>query len=298
MNFLLHLLLLTDLFSSRQAPAGTELHIRLTTSVGSYASRTGTPIQAVLIAPVVVDGETLVPAGTVVSGKIKGVKRVGYGIVHETAALGLEFTHLTLPEGDDLVVSTRLVKVDNGREHVGRDGLIHGTRSTSSICYRVSGYVRTAISWEVESQLGLWFIKTLLVQLPEAEIYYPAGSELTLTLTKPLLVEAPAESDRGMPRLTKVEYVNIDPLVAELPYRTYTPSSNRPSDIVNVLFVGSREEVSSAFSAAGWVEAQRSTFRSGIRSIRAVAEGRADRFGQCRRCWSTTRPRTCRGKRD
>jgi len=273
MNFLLHLLLAAGLMTSRQAQPGTQLHIRLTTAVGSYASRTGTPLQAILIAPVTMGGETLLPAGAIVSGTVKSVKRVGWGIVHETAALGLDFTSLTLAEDYVFPISTRVERVDNGRERVGRDGVIHAARSTSSLCYRASGYIRTALSWEIESQLAMWFVKTLVVQVPEPEIYYPAGVELTLTLTRPLLLSAPAESDQPAPRLTQVERVNIDPLVEELPYRTYSPYSNRPSDIVNLLFLGSREEVSTAFLAAGWVQAQRSSFRSGFSNIRAVAEG-------------------------
>jgi hypothetical protein len=274
MNLLLHLLLTAGLMTSRQAPPGTQLHIRLTTAVGSYASKTGTPIQAILIAPVALDGETLLPAGTPVSGTIKSVKRVGWGIVHESASLGLDFNRLTLEDDDPLPISTRVMQVDNSHERVGRDGMIHAARSTSTLCYRVSGYIRTAISWEIESGLAVWFVKTLLVQLPEPEIYYPAGTELTLTLTQPLLLNAFAESDRPTPRLTQVERVNIDPLLEELPHRTYSPYSNGPSDIVNLLFLGSREELATAFLAAGWEQAHRSTFRTGIRTIRAVAEGR------------------------
>jgi hypothetical protein len=273
MNFLLHLLFVADLLTCKQAPPGTQLHIRLTSAVGSYASRTGTPVQAVLIAPVRAGGETLLPAGTSVLGTIKSVKRVGWGIVHETAALELDFNRLTLSEDDERPISTRVEQVDNGRERVGRNGVIHATRSTSSLCYRASGYIRTALSWEIESDLATWFVKTLVVQLPEPEIYYPSGTELTLTLTEALVLKPVAESTEA-PRLTQVERVNIDSLVVELPSRSFSPYSNRPSDIVNVLLLGSREELSSAFVAAGWAQAHRSSFRSGIRNIRAVAEGR------------------------
>ena len=65
-----------DPSAMRQAPAGTEIHIRLTTTVGSYASRAGTPVSALLIAPVEKDGETVLPAGSVVSGSVKRAVRV------------------------------------------------------------------------------------------------------------------------------------------------------------------------------------------------------------------------------
>ena len=272
MNVLLPFLFAANLISVPQIPAGTELHIRLMTAVGSYASRVGSPVQAVLIAPVIVDGETLVRAGTIVSGEVKSVKRVGLGVMHETAALGLDFTCLTPDDGDVVPICSRVERVDNGRERVGRDGVIHAARSTGSICYRASGYIRTALQWEVESAVAVWFIKTLVISVPEPEIYYRAGSELTLTLKQPLLVKP--ESGHDVAGLGQAERVNIAPLVEELPYRSYSPYSNRPSDIVNLLFVGSREEISAAFTAAGWSQAQPSTLRSDIRSIRAVAEDR------------------------
>src|ERR1039458_3665369 len=61
----------------RQAPPGTLIQIRLTTTVGSYASTAGTRVSAVLIAPVMVDGETVLPAGSVGSGIVRRAARVG-----------------------------------------------------------------------------------------------------------------------------------------------------------------------------------------------------------------------------
>src|ERR1035441_728148 len=104
----------------RQAPAGTLIQIRLTTTVGSYASTAGTPVSAVLIAPIIVDGETVLPAGSAVSGSVRRAARVGLGIRHETAALDLEFNRVTLPGGDPIALGARVAEVDNaqiGRAH-------------------------------------------------------------------------------------------------------------------------------------------------------------------------------------
>ena len=56
-------------FSTHPLPEGTQLHIRLTTAVGSYASAAGSPVSAVLIAPVIVDGPTVFEAGTTLLGE-------------------------------------------------------------------------------------------------------------------------------------------------------------------------------------------------------------------------------------
>src|SRR5690349_3947065 len=108
MNLLLYVLAATGCLACRQAPPGAPLHIRLTSAVGSYGSRAGTPVRALVIAPVVSNGETVVPAGSVVAGRVKSAGRVGFGIIRETAALGLSFDTLILPDGRMVPISTML----------------------------------------------------------------------------------------------------------------------------------------------------------------------------------------------
>ncbi len=131
MDVLPYLLLAVELASMRQTPMGEPLHVRLTTAVGSYATKAGAPVTAVLIAPVAINGETVLPEGSILSGYVKSVARVGLGIVHERAALALEFNQVTPPGGESFPISAQVDGVDNGREQVDADGNIHGVRSTS-----------------------------------------------------------------------------------------------------------------------------------------------------------------------
>jgi hypothetical protein len=263
----LHLLLL------KQVPAGTPLHVRLTTAVGTYASKSGTQVSAVLIAPVVADNDTLIPAGSTLAGTVTKVKRVGFGIVHETATLALDFDRIILPDGGMLPISTRLRQVDNGREKVARDGNILGVRATSSISYRVSGYIRTLICNEVHMHLVSLAFRMLFVQVPEPEIYYPPGSELTLALTDSMLAE-PRPDAIDTTELTHQERADLERVIADLPIRAYSRKTNAPSDLINMLFVGTREQVSAAFIAAGWTETKPVSMRARITGLRAVAEVR------------------------
>ena len=272
MTPLVYLLYSIHTLMIQPVPAGTALQLRMANAVGSFSSRAGTPISAVLIAPVVVDGRTILPPGITFSGKIKSVTRVGYGVRHETASLRLEFNHLDLPDGQTLPITSRVVKVDNGREKVTSSGLIQGIRSTGSISYRVSGYVRTALLWDVHAEMAEWAIKSLLVALPEPEIYYPAGTELRVSLTRPLTVIAPPEPDGAGETLSDDDLNGLRSLVAAMPVRTQDPENDRPSDLTNVLLIGSREEISTAFRAAGWSEAGPDSIRARIRCIRAAAE--------------------------
>ena len=270
-----YLLVSLQVFTMQQIPTGSRLHVRLVTPISSYESKAGDPVEAVLIAPVTSGGETLLPEGSMLSGVIGSVTRVGLGVVHETASLRLEFNEVKLPDGENVPISVRLDQVDNGREQVMRDGEVRGVRATASLSYRVSGYIRTALAWELHAHLVFWAVKTLIVQVPEPEIYYPAGVEMTLALKEPLV--ASAQPEQAPRSLSDDEHDALDPIVAEMPDRTYAPATNRPADLVNLMFVGSREEIASAFSAAGWIEAHPASLRSDIRGIQAVAEHRGYR---------------------
>ncbi len=264
-------------FSTHPLPEGTQLHIRLTTAVGSYASAPGSPVSAVLVAPVIVDGAMVLQAGTTLSGRVKSVTRVGFGLRHETAALDLEFSQITPLDGETIPISALVTEVDNGRERVTRDGRIQGVRSTGSLCYRVSGYIRTALQWEIHAELAEWVIRSLIMELPEPEIYYPAGVELTLTLNQALTLDEPINPDQQLGRqLPENERAHLTQLVATMPHRTRAPISGRSSDLTNVLFIGSQDQIVSAFDAAGWTQADPASMRGRIQWLRAAAEMRGD----------------------
>jgi hypothetical protein len=262
--------------TTRSLPEGTQLHIRLTTTVGSYASTPGSAVSAVLIAPVMMDGEALLQAGSTLYGRVKAVTRVGFGVRHETAGLELEFNEITPLDGDAMPIAARIVEVDNSRERVARDGSIQGVRSTGSLCYRVSGYIRTALQWEVHAQLADWVIRSFIMELPEPEIYYPAGVELTLVLTQPLSLDAPFNAEQPASQLTDEQREELTRDVRATPYRTQAPKSGRSSDLTNVTIIGSQDQISAAFAAAGWTQAGKASFRRRINWIRAVGELRGD----------------------
>lgn len=268
-----YMLLPLSLFALRQAPAGTELHVRLISPVGSYASKAGNPVTAVLIAPVAVDDQTLLPEGSMLNGSVQRVAKIGLGILHETATLVLNFNQVTLPSGQTFRLSTRLTDVDNSRERVIPDGSIRGVRSTSSISYRFSGYLRTVLGWELHARLALWAVKMLLVQVPEPEIYYPSGVELTLSLNQPVYAPPRPESEELAGRLSDEARDVLEPMVDDLPLRARAENSGRESDFVNMLFIGSQESLERAFTAAGWTPAVTYSMRSRFLGVRAVVEG-------------------------
>ena len=75
-------------------PAGTPLPLELTTAVSSETAQVETPVTARLRRAVIVEGETILPAGTVVNGEVSEVDRAGR--VKGRSRLALRFTSVVI----------------------------------------------------------------------------------------------------------------------------------------------------------------------------------------------------------
>ncbi len=75
-------------------PAGTALRVRLGQTIGTRISRPGDRFEATLIEPVVLGGQTLIPAGTSFHGRIVESKKSGR--LKGRAVLGLELDSFAL----------------------------------------------------------------------------------------------------------------------------------------------------------------------------------------------------------
>ena len=98
-----------------QAPAGTEIRIRLTAKVSTQSSKAKDPVEAVVIVPVMVDGQFAVPAGATVRGAVEKV--VQSAKADERSVLVLSFTEIEIG-GAKLKMAAQVAGVDNAREEV------------------------------------------------------------------------------------------------------------------------------------------------------------------------------------
>jgi hypothetical protein len=279
MNFLAYLPMMMTLISGREIPAGTQLEVRLTTPVGTYASKAGSPVAAVLTTAIEADHEVLLPAGSILSGSVKTVRRVGLGIVHETAAIELEFNLVTLADGTSYKIAAHVIEIDNARERV-LNGKIYAQRATASVSNRAAGYIRMAVGLNVHAQLGMLVAKSILVNVPEPEIYYPAGVEMILAVNESAQVMA-REETQDAPRTTDAleseDFHALLEVAGMMPVRTAN-RSHHESDLINVMFIGTRAQLSAAFVAAGWSETPASTLRSHLRNFGALMENQGNRM--------------------
>ena len=165
-----------------------------------------------------------------------------------------------------------MAAVDTGHEEVTPGGSIRETRATASLGNHALHYARKFLMFNLHAQLALFAIKSVLAQVPEPEIYLPSGAELTLTLTEPMRVPLLLDPEESLPRaLTADEREYLAPVIAKLPERASSTHDTRPSDLINLLLLGSREQISAAFDAAGWAQARPYSFRANWKSALAIA---------------------------
>jgi hypothetical protein len=79
-------------------PAGTVLRVRVSRAFGSDISRVEDPVHATLVQPIVLDGRTVVPGGSALSGYVSEAVRPGR--VKGRSRVAVRFTALT-PAGDE-----------------------------------------------------------------------------------------------------------------------------------------------------------------------------------------------------
>ncbi len=228
------------------------LSVRLLNRISSHESRAGDPVDAVLAAPVEAGGRVFVPAGTRIDGTVLHAHRASSR--YEQARLEIDFCNLVHEDGGITPVSALLTEVDNGREQV-RDGQIVGISFPQAFSDRLSwglsvvGFVNPLLRRALQATIIGWQ-KEL-----GREIILPAGTDMFVRIMAPEKLAAP--SSAALP-VAEAPAVLAD-IARGFPLRT-TTAGNVPSDLVNVLLIGSRSQVEDAFASAGWGRVARYTW--------------------------------------
>ena len=166
----------------------------------------------------------------------------------------------------------QVIEVENARESVDAQGRIQGIRSTATLSNRASGFVGSLAFGDPIAAIFTTAASASVLRFSEPEISLPAGTELIAELTAPIVL--PKMEPILVPPIatTPADKEDLLKLVEELPFRTYTDKSHIPSDITNLIFIGSADEVQRAFAASDWVQVDSLTAESTYATIRSVAE--------------------------
>ena len=247
-------------------PAGKSFWVRLLDPVASYSSKPGTSVRAILIQSPDCDGAPVFPAGLEVDGEVVAARKVGLGIVHETASLELVFDRIVTADGTVLPIASRVMEVDNARETV-RKGKIRGILATYTPQGRITDGLGHLPSLNPYSAPSL-IVYRLFTVLPEPEIYLPPGTDLRLQLNVSLYVGDQPELPQVSFQMDELERGDVEMLLQKNTARTFT-RKGKEADLVNVLFLGSREQMEAAFQSSGWMNGDRISTRSVLREFRA-----------------------------
>jgi LssY C-terminus len=229
--------------------AGKSFWIRLLDPVASYSSKPGTTVRAVLIQSPECDSRPVFPAGLEVFGTISKVRKVGLGFVHDSAYVEIRFDHLVTAAGQELSFAAEVVEADNAREVV-RHNVFRGIRATDAPQGRITSGLIHMPTFNPYTDVGLIVYRAVTV-LPEPEIYLPPGTDLRLRLNLPLYVGDQPVLPSVSFAMDEFERGDVEMLLQGQSDRT-TTLSGKNADVVDLLFVGSRDQVEGAFAAAGW----------------------------------------------
>jgi LssY C-terminus len=249
-----------------ELPAGTPLLVRLTTRVSSRRSRAGDTVAAVLIAPVPVDGRTVLAAGRTLRGTVREAGEQG-----GRAILRLDFSELVDEGHGDSPMGARVVAVDNARESVEEDGRIVGLRRKHRLPSPVAGLLMLLADDHPIGIAAFAAGRLVLRAAQHTAIDYPPGVELGLALTAPL--EVPSDPPPDPPVAADPSLVAF---VRTVPFRTQVPRGHRDGDPTNLLLVGSQAQVEDAFLSAGWTRARPMGLRARLRGLVALVLKRGD----------------------
>jgi hypothetical protein len=186
---------------SSPVPAGTALMVRLDTTLATFSNKPGDPFHGSISQPVMVNGETVIPAGATVEGRVTKVNEPRR--FQGKPTIGLMPEAVVMPTGERFFLDATLT-----------DTNIHGSDVSSEGQFKGSGHDRrdtveqgggTAAGMLVGGLIGgpagilvggivggggttaHWLSKHRSATLP-------AGTQLTLELNRPFTMTAPAAS--------------------------------------------------------------------------------------------------------
>jgi hypothetical protein len=254
-------------------PVGTEIQLRLTNEVSSDKAA-GQPVHAVVIAPVLVNGDAIIVLGTELSGTTADAhaeQPPANGTQEKAATLRLQFTTIQDKTGQSKPIACILEGVDNARESVDSAGLITGIKASETFSSLADQGVAKLSSKYGELGQMLASIKTATVKEADPSIDYKAGVEFTVKLTQPL-TWTPSASVKRVDTIAPLDALKA--LVAQQPYRTVALKPPNPSDMTNLMFIGSKDVLESAFKEAGWFASDPLGRTSTMQTAQAIIEDR------------------------
>lgn len=201
-------LLLATMLAAQNAPvpAGTVMMVKLETTLATFSNKPGDPFRGSLSQPVVVGGQTLLPAGTVVEGRVTKVSEPRR--ISGKPTIGILPEAVILPTGEHLYLDATLTDTNIPGTDVNSEGQFKGSGHSRGDQIEVGGgaaggmliggLVGGPVGVVVGGAIGAGGTTTHWLVKHHSAIM-PAGTELTLELNRPLAMTDAATAQAAAP---------------------------------------------------------------------------------------------------
>jgi hypothetical protein len=161
-------------------PAGTTIHVRLSTELNTGSTAPGSAFDGTLAEPLVSKGVTVAPQGSLVGGRVTNV--VSSGRLKRPAEISLMLTTITPQGGRSTSVSTQTWSMA-GKSHKKRDvAMIGGGAGVGAAIGAIAGGGKGAV---IGSAIGAAGGTAGAFATGKKEIDLPAETAMTFKLTAP-----------------------------------------------------------------------------------------------------------------
>lgn len=167
-------------------PVGTEVHLTLSSTIGSATSQVGDTVTGTTTVAIVVGDRVAIPTGSTVYGRVTGVNPAtkGLDLSEKGGAVALAFTSITTPGGDSSSMSGRLTSVASSKGKTA--GIIGGSAAGGAILGKVLGGGTKDAA--IGAVLGGGIGTGIAAGTKGSELAIPAGTDLAITLDEPLTI--------------------------------------------------------------------------------------------------------------
>jgi len=194
------LLLVTTLLATTLAaqtnspvPAGTAMMVRLETTLATFSNRVGDPFRGSITQPILVNGQTVIPVGAIVEGRVTKVSEPRR--ISGKPTIGILPEAVILPTGERYFLDATLTDTNIPGSDVSREGQFKGTGHDRRDQLEVGGGTAGGMlvggliggppGILIGGAVGAGATTThWLTQHRSATL--PAGTQLTLELNRPL----------------------------------------------------------------------------------------------------------------
>lgn len=248
-------------------PPGTTIWLRLETPTSTKSSHLHDPVTAVVSREVDDQSGVAIPIGARVTGRIE--KLIPSSSPNDRARLLVRFSQIQIAGESPIALAGHISQVENARETVLADGTVQGLLLSEIPVSRLEDALGTLAKNNPEIGGEIQKASQRNLGQSDTSIVFPAGADLALVLDKPLAVERTFTP--GLPdQLESGVRTEVEQMLADAPHRAQS-KDGKPGDPLNLVVIGSADQIQKAFVAAGWLAAEVKNEKSIMRTVRAIA---------------------------